>query len=342
MTTTTTTTTTSTSSTPDLAVTTMIDLMKGLWLARALNTAAELALPDLLATGPKSLDHLAHVLNAHPNALRRLLRALISEGFFIESDGLYANTPKSESFRSDFPWSMRASARAQLGQEHYAAWEELLHCTQTGNDGVTKKFGHPIWDYYAQNPHHAAVFHDSMTSLTSGIEAAVLDAFDFSPFHHIIDIGGSHGRLLTQILSQSPASKGTLFDTPRVIAGAQNLDPRITPIAGDFFHAVPAHGDLYTLKFIIHDWPDEDAIKILANIRSAMNPSAKILLIETVIPEGHAPAFSKFMDLNMLVMTGGQERTAAEYADLFRAANLQLSRVIPTQSVCSIIEASAV
>ena len=329
-----------TTSTPDLAISTMIDLMKGQWLARAASVAAELAIPDHLAAGPKSLTDLAAELHTHPNSLRRLLRALISEGFFTESNGLYANSPKSEAFRSDVPWSMRASARAQLGQEHYAAWEELLHCVQTGDEGVTKKFGVPIWDYYAKTPHHAAVFHQSMTSLTSGIEAAVLATYDFTPFTHIIDIGGSHGRLLTQILSKNATAKGTLFDQPRVIAGVQNLDPRITPIEGDFFKSVPAAGDLYTMKFIIHDWSDEDSINILKNVRAAMPPAAKLILIETVIPEGHDPAFAKFMDLNMLVMTGGLERTATEYATLFRAAGLKLSRVLPTHSVCSIIEAT--
>ncbi|HVS73359.1 MAG TPA: methyltransferase [Phycisphaerae bacterium] len=328
-------------STPELAITTQIDLMKNLWLTRAVWAAAELGVADHLIDSPKSAGQLAAALHVHEPALKRLLRALVSEGFFSESNGTYANSPKSEGLRSDLPWSMRASARAQLGQEHYAAWGDLLHSVQTGSDAVSHHFHMPVWDYYTQNPRNAAVFHDSMTSLTSGVEQAVLDAYDFTSFSHIIDIGGGHGRLLSKILATAPNSRGTLFDQPRVLDGAPALDPRIQKTTGDFFHSVPQAGDLYTLKFILHDWNDDQSIAILKNIRAAMAPAARILLIETVIPEGNDPSFAKFLDLNMLVMTGGQERTAAQYAALFRAAGLHLTRVIPTHSPCSIIEAAA-
>jgi hypothetical protein len=327
-------------STPDLAIGTVIDLMKGFWLARAVSVAAELGIADQLVAGPKTLADLARTLQVNENALRRLLRALVSEGFFSETDGRYTNSPKTEGLRSDVPWSMRGSARAQLGQEHYGSWEELLHCVQTGKDGVSKHYGMPIWEYYARNPARAAVFDASMTSLTSGIEQAVLAVYDFSRFSNIVDIGGGHGRLLSQILSKAPSARGTLFDQPHVLAGSSTLDPRIEKVDGDFFKAVPRGGDLYTLKFIIHDWNDEQSIAILKNVRASMAPAGKVLLLETVIPEGTDPAFSKFMDLNMLVMTGGQERTRAEYARLLEAAGLHLQQVVPTQSPCSIVEAT--
>jgi hypothetical protein len=325
---------------PGLAIATFVDLMKNFWLARAVSVAAELGIADQLVAAPQSAAELARTLNVHEPALRRLLRALVSEGFFAESGGRYSNSPKSEALRSDLPWSMRASARAQLGQEHYGSWEELLHCVQTGKDGVNKRYGMPVWEYYTHNPARGQVFHDSMTALTSGIEQAVLAAYDFSPFSHIIDIGGGHGRLLSQLLAAAPRARGTLFDQPRVLSGAPELDPCIEKVPGDFFQSVPAGGDLYTLKFILHDWTDQQSIAILKNIRTAIAPRGKVLLIETVIPDGNDPAFSKFMDLNMLVMTGGQERTAGEYAQLFSSAGFALARVIPTSSVCSIVEAT--
>jgi hypothetical protein len=328
-------------STPDLAIGTLIDLMKNFWLARAVSVAAELGIADRLVAAPRTAAELAEELHLNENALRRLLRALVSEGFFTETDGRFANSPKTEGLRSDVPWSMRASARAQLGQEHYGSWEELLYCLQTGKDGVSKHYGVPVWEYYARNPERGAVFNASMTSLTSGIEHAVLAAYDFTPFSHIVDVGGGHGRLLSQILTAAPSARGTLFDQPGVVGGAPKLDPRIEKAPGDFFQAVPRGGDLYTMKFIIHDWNDEQSIAILKNVRAAMAPAGKVLLLETVIPEGTDPAFSKFMDLNMLVMTGGQERTRAEYARLLAAAGLRLTRVTSTQSPCSIVEAVA-
>jgi hypothetical protein len=239
---------------------------------------------------------------------------------------------------------MRAVARAELGQEHYGSWEELLHCVKTGTTGIKKHYNLEIWDYYPKNPAHGAVFNDCMTNITTGVENAVLAAYDFTPFKHIIDVGGGHGRLLSKMLGKNATAKGTLFDMPPVIEKANELgavESRVTKVPGDFFKEVPAGGDLYTMKFIIHDWADAESITILKNIRKAMAPGAKVSLVELVLPEGHEPAFSKFMDVNMLVMTGGRERTRAEYERLFASAGLKLARVVPTQSLFSVIEATA-
>ncbi len=238
--------------------------------------------------GSKTSDELAAALSVDAGAIRRIMRALVSEGFFSESSGKYTNSPKSEALRSDVPWSMRAVARAELGQEHYGAWEELLHCVKTGKTGMTKKYGMDVWEYYPKNPAHGAVFNESMTNITTGIENAVLAAYDFTPFKHIIDIGGGHGRLLSKMLAKNPDAKGTLFDTPSVIAAANELaalGARATKAGGDFFKAVPSGGDLYTLKFIIHDWADAESIAILKSVRSALAPNGKVILIEMVLPE---------------------------------------------------------
>lgn len=329
----------STQGPPEAVINAYVDLMKQLWLTRAVSVAADLALADHLHSGPKTLDELAAATNSHPASLRRLLRALVSEGFFSESSGRYANTEKSDILRKDHQWSLRGVALTQLGQEHYGAWEELLHCVQTGKTGIEKHYGMNIWQYYASNKQHNDNFNASMTSFNAGIENAIIQAYDFSTFKHIMDIGGGHGRLLAQIIESNPSAKGTLFDQPHVLATAPDR-PSIQKSPGDFFKAIPPGGDLYLLKFIIHDWADKEAIAILRNIRQVIAPAGKVVLVEVVVPEGNNPDFSKFMDINMLVMTGGLERTATEYGELFAKGGFKLNRVIPTKSQFSIVEAS--
>lgn len=333
------------SSPAELAVQTVLGIVQSYWLTRCVWLAAELGIADRVVSSPKSVDELAAALKVGAAPLRRVMRALVSEGFFTESGGKYANSPKSEALRSDVPFSMRSVARAELGQEHYGAWEELLHCVQTGKTGMAKKYNMEIWDYYPKNPHHGAVFNDCMTNITTGVEAAVLGAYDFTPFKQIIDIGGGHGRLLSKMLGKNTTARGTLFDMPNVIAESNATvlphADRVTKVGGDFFRAVPAGGDLYTLKFIIHDWADAESLAIFKSIRAAMAPGAKVALVEIVLPDSNEPHFGKFMDVNMLVMTGGMERTRSEYEKLLAGAGLKVTRIVPTASVFSVVEAVA-
>jgi hypothetical protein len=326
----------------DLAVQTVMGLVHNYWVTRSVWVAADLGIADQLVSGAKSVEEIAKGVGTLPSTTRRLMRALVSEGFFSESGGKYVNSPKSEALRSDVPWSMRAVARAELGQEHYGAWEELLHCMKTGKTGMGKKYGQEIWEYYPAHPQHGSVFNECMSNITTGVEMAVLAAYDFTPFKHIVDVAGGHGRLLKKVLGKNSTAIGTLFDMPSVIEASHELDGlanRTTKVAGDFFKAVPAGGDLYMLKFIIHDWADAESVTILRNVREGMAAGGKVILVEMVLPDSNEPSIGKFMDLNMLVMTSGMERTKSEYEKLLAAAGLKLSRVVTTGSIFSVVEA---
>ncbi|MFN2540569.1 MAG: methyltransferase, partial [Chthoniobacterales bacterium] len=231
-----------------------------------------------------------------------------------------------------------------LGEEHYPAWGELLHSVRTGEIAFDRAFGMPVWKFFSQNPDNAQTFNDAMTGLTLAVNDAVISSYDFSAIRTIVDIGGGHGSLLASILEAHPKMKGVLFDAPPVIDGAQSrfqsegLANRCELVAGDFFASVPLGGDAYILKWIIHDWDDERCIKILKNCHRAMTEDGKLLLVEAVVPRGSELHFSKFMDLNMLVMTGGRERTADEYRTLLEASGFKLTRIVPTDSAMSVIE----
>ncbi|HET9478201.1 MAG TPA: methyltransferase [Pyrinomonadaceae bacterium] len=315
----------------------MLQIITGFWISRAVYVIAKLGISDLLQTGPKSVDELAKATETHMPALFRILRALASAGIVKrESDGRFALTPLSETLVTGVPGSMRWFIVSELGQEHYPAWGNLMHSVKTGEIAFDNHFGMDIWAYFKQNPEDAAVFNDSMSGMTAAVNEAITSLYDFSQFDKVIDIGGGHGGLITSILKQNPKTKGVLFDAAQVIEGARprleqtGVADRCEAIAGDFFKAVPAGGDVYVMKWIIHDWDDEKAVAILKNCRSQMQPNGRLIVVDCVVPEGDQPDFSKTFDLNMLVMTGGKERTEAEFDQLFAAAGFKLLRVIPT------------
>jgi cyclopropane fatty-acyl-phospholipid synthase-like methyltransferase len=250
----------------------------------------------------------------------------------------------SELLVTDAPGSLRWFAISELGQEHYPAWGNLMQSVKTGEIAFDSHFGADIWKYFAQNPEDAAVFNNSMSGVTAATNDQIRSLYDFSAFGTLVDVGGGHGGLITSIVQDYPNLKGILFDAPQVIDGARpkieaaGLADRIETVAGDFFKAVPAGGDAYIMKWIIHDWDDEKAITILKNCRSQMKPNGKVIVVDSVVPENDEPDFSKFFDLNMMVMTGGKERTAKEFAELLDAAGFRLLRVIPTAMPTSIVE----
>lgn len=340
----------STLSIPSAAVPTpaerMFGFIENLWAGRTVYVAAKLGLADHLADGPKTVDELAAATAAHAPSLYRLLRALAGiDVVRQDAHGKFELTPFGEALQSNAPGSLRSTAIVELGDDHYAAWENLLHSVRTGETAFDAKFGMPIWKFYEQNPENGSNFDRCMTELTGAIHDAILETYDFAPFQHLTDIGGGHGALVTAILKEYPHLRGTVFDQPYVAEGASqtfadaHLRARTAAVGGDFFESVPAGADLYTMKFIIHDWDDQRCIRILRNIRDAIVPTGRLLIFDTVIPEGNEPHFGKFFDLNMLVMTGGRERTEKEFAALLRQGGFHLSRVISTQSVISIVEA---
>jgi SAM-dependent methyltransferase len=327
----------------------MLQIISGFWISRSVYVIGKLGIPDLLQTGPKTAEELAAATNTDAPSLFRILRALVSVGVLKSAEGgRFAQTPLSETLVTDAPGSLRWFAISELGQEHYPAWGNLMHSVKTGEIAFDNFFGVDVWKYFQQNPEDAAVFNNSMSNMTAAVNDALTSLYDFSQFGKIVDVGGGHGGLITAILQKNPEVKGVLFDAPQVIEGAQSkiaaagLANRVETVAGDFFKSVPEGGDAYIMKWIIHDWDDEKSNAILRNCRKQMKANGKLILVDCVVPETDEPHFSKFIDLNMLVMTGGKERTQKEFAQLLTDAGFKLVRVIHTDLPTSIVEAEPV
>lgn len=327
----------------------MLQMVSSFWVTRAICIAAQLGLADLVKAEPQTAAQLAAATGTHERSLYRLLRALASVGIFVEDEAQrFAQTPLSDTLRTDAPVSLRWTAMVELGQEHFVGWGNLLHSIQTGEIAFEAHYKMNAWEYYAQNPEHGQNFNNSMTGFTALVNQALRQAYDFSGFTKLVDVAGGLGALLASILPDYPALQGVLFDQPHVLADAGPLleaagvRDRCELVSGDFFQAVPAGGDAYILKFIIHDWDDDRSIAILRNIHRAMPAHGKLLLGEMVVPPGNQPDFSKFLDLNMLVMTGGCERTAEEFRQLLGKAGFRLTRIVATSSPMSLVEAEKV
>jgi len=318
-------------------------MFAGSWIAQGMWVAAELGIADLLTQGPRTTKELAEKARAHTGALYRLLRALAGVGVFAQDEhGRFALTPLADLLRTDASGSQRAVA-IMMGAEFHAAWGELLHSVRTGEPGFNRRFGRPFFEYMMEHPERHSLYDAAMEAVHGGETEPVLDAYDFSAFGTIADIGGGNGSALTGILTRYPAMKGILFDLPAVAErtrsdlSGSSLADRIRIEGGDFFSAIPAGADAYVLRHILHDWEDPDAIAILRQCRKAMGPGSKIVVVEMVIPPGNDPSFGKWLDL-MMLLVAGRERTADEYSSLFWKAGLEMSRVIPTASDVSIVE----
>lgn len=314
----------------------------GFMVTKCLSAVAAHNVADALKDGPLYYTMLAAATGTDQRALHRVMRMLSGLGLFAEVEpGTYALTPASELLRSDHPQSMRGMAVMITSESHWQPWGRMEDTLRTGESGPRHAFGMDIFTWFQQDGNRGQweIFNAAMTSFSGGVAQAVADSYDFSGFRHLVDIGGGHGYFLRTLLSRAPAARGTLFDLPGVIAGAPS-DARIETVAGDFFAGVPAGGDCYTLKHIIHDWSDDHCRRILQHIATAMRQEARVLVCETVMPETPEPHPAKFMDVNMLAMTeGGCERTEREFAALFASAGLRLHAIHPTPSPISIVEA---
>ncbi|MFN2531963.1 MAG: methyltransferase [Pyrinomonadaceae bacterium] len=327
----------------------MLNIINGFWISRAVYIIAKLGIPDILRDGARTAEELAQATNTHAQSLFRVLRALASVGVVaVEDDNRFRLTPLSETLVTDAQGSLRWFVISELGEEHYSAWEDVIHSVRTGEIAFDHHFGMPVWEFFSRNPENAALFNNSMSSMTAAVNAAIASVYDFSLFKNIVDVGGGHGGLITAVLSVNPNLQGVLFDAPQVIEGsseriaAAGLSERCETVGGDFFESVPAGGDCYILKWIIHDWNDEQSITILKNCRNQMTPDGRLILVEAVVPESNEPHFAKFIDLNMLVMTGGKERTAREYEQLLATAGFKVNKILPSDLPTSVIEAQPI
>lgn len=323
----------------------LLNVLVGFWTGRAVYIAAKLGIADLIKDGPKTVDELAPLTGSDPSSLYRVMRALASAGWFEEdAEGRFGPTPFTAAIETNSPVSLRHLAMTELGEEHYPAWENVLYSVRTGEIAFNDRFGMSNWEYWSKHPEHADTFNKGMSDLTALTEPGLIAAYDFSEFDSIVDVGGGRGTLLASILKQNASASGIVLDLPHVIELARQ-DPattaignRIELVEGDFFESVPAGGDAYILKWILHDWNDAQCITILKNCREAIAPTGKLLVIEAPLPGRNEPSLNKFMDLNMLVMTGGCERTESEYRDLFAAAGFRLQQIIATPTGFSWLE----
>ena len=326
----------------------MLEMIIGAWRAQGIAVAADLKVADALADGPLAADELARRVGADPDALARLMRALISEGIFTRrDDGRFALNALGETLRSDGPMSMAGMARMVGNPAHREHWSGLLDAVQTGEAFPPKLRGMSAWEFLAEQPEIAAIFNDAMTSVSELAIAPVVAAYDFAPYRTIIDVGGGHGRLLSAIIAATPGAQGVLYDLPHVVEGAPELlgkhgvEDRVRIEGGSFLDAVPAGGDAYVMKNVIHDWADAEAVTILSNVRKAARTGATLLLVEFVIPDHNRAFIGKWADMEMLVQAGARERTADDYRKLYEQAGFQMTRVVPTAGPISLVEGKA-
>ena len=325
----------------------ILQMLTGKWVAQAVSVAATLGVADLLRHGPQDVEHLARATSTHADSLYRLLRALASVGIFAETDGgRFTLTPMAQCLRGDAPDSVRNWARLHGIPLFWRSWGELLHSVKTGETGLKQAFGMSgPFEYLSQHPEEARVFNDAMTDLARSQSPSIAAAYEFGRFKKLIDLGGGHGTLLMTILRRYPGLRGVVFDLPQVVTGAKaalaaaGLSDRCEAIAGDILESVPAGADGYLTRGVIHGFDKEHALIVLGNIRRAIQPEGRLLLLEFVIPPGNQASLGKLLDLQMLVIPGGRERTEEEFRELFGAAGFRLSGIHPTATPQSIVEA---
>ncbi|HLO01111.1 MAG TPA: methyltransferase [Pyrinomonadaceae bacterium] len=320
-------------------------MSQGHYLSQALYAVAKLGVADVIGDCRSSVAELALAAGGDEKVLYRVMRALAGFGVLHEEEGrLFSLTPAGQLLRSDHPQSLRHAVIFRC-EENYDAFRALVHSVRTGENAFKRVFGAPRFEYLKSNKEANASFQEGMKAITKADTAALLKAYDFSAFKTVVDVGGGNGALLSGILERSPHVSAILFDQAATIelarggAGGQLHGCRL--VAGNFFEAVPEGGDLYILKSVIHDWPDEPAVTILLNCRAAMGEKGKLLVIDRVIGPPNEASYALFVDLAVLVEHGGQERSQKEFETLFDQAGLKLIRVIETESSFHIMEAAA-
>ena len=315
----------------------MLGLLSGYWYSQCLYVMAELGIADLLAKGPRSASDLAVEARSRPESLYRFLRALASAGILRELDSQqFALTAISETLRSDHPESLRSVALLGGHPAHWRAWGNLLHSVQTGETAFAVANSESFFEVLARDHSLSSTFQGVLDRL-GAVDRAVAGAVDLNNYKRIVDVGGGHGGLARQIAASHPLSTVVLYDREHVLSTASAEGVEF--VSGDFFESAPRDCDAYFLKFVLHDWDDARATTILINCRKAMRENGRVFVIEIPIPPDTTASMAKTHDVNMLVLTGGRERTVDEYQSLFTAAGLELIRSIPTTAGVSVLEA---
>lgn len=326
----------------------LLELAMGSMVTQAIHVAAELRIAEVLYEGPLAPAQIAERVDADAEAVHRLLRLLASHHIFEgREDGTYALTPMADALRADHPLTMRDIAVLMGHPIHWEDWSHLLDSVRTGEPSLPKLRGMGAFEYLEANPEYGQVFIKGMGNMSDTETQPVVGSYDFSQFGTVVDFCGGQGGLLAGILQSAPGTRGILSD-PRVggngaaeFLAEQGVADRSSTHAGGLFDPVVEGGDAYVLKHIVHDWPEHQVLEILRNVRAAIKPGGKLLLVEMVIPEDelNAPHSGKLVDMWLMLLVGGKERTATQYADLVARAGFKLERVVPTGSPVSIVEA---
>jgi hypothetical protein len=333
----------------DADATALLQLIMGFRLTQMVYAAAKLGVADHLREGPRTAQAFAEAVGAHPQSLGRLLRGLASVGIFSETEtGEFELTARGRFLCSDTPGSLRSLAVLYGEDWLWRGYGNTLHSVRTGGPGFDHAHGAPLYDYLETHPEAALAFDAAMSGYSALEAKAILDAYDFSAVRTFIDVGGGLGELATTLLRAHAHLVGTIYEragtieqTRRAVTAA-GLSERCNCVGGDFFVSVPPADGVVLLKSVIHNWDDEKATAILRNCRRGMQPGARLLIAERVIAPGNAAPEAKLFDISMLVVVGGQERTPSEYGALLAAAGFELTRIIPTASSLSLIEARLV
>ncbi|MFE3498933.1 methyltransferase [Kitasatospora sp. NPDC059160] len=324
----------------------LIDEALGFLFPAALRAAADIGVADHLADGPRAPAELAAATGTDADGLHRVLRLLATRGVVREDDrGRFALTETGQALRGDVPYSARTAVLMLTDRTMWRPAGELTRCLTDGTSAFEALFGMPFFDHFAQDERTAAVFHVGMAAMSDPENALIAAACDFPKAGTVVDVAGGHGGLLLEVLRRNPGLDGVLFDRAHVLAGhrlgpAAEVAGRWTTVEGDFFEAVPP-GDVHVLKRITHDWDDDRCVTLLGHCRRALRPDGRVLVVDAVVPPGNAPHQSKALDLMMMASLAGRERTEEDFAELFRRAGLRLSRVLPTPTVLSVVEAVA-
>jgi len=324
----------------------MLQMITSHWISQTVAALARLAIPDAVAELQLTSSEIAAKCGSHADATYRLLRTATGLGLFVEvTPDVFRLTPLGATLRSNVPESMRDLAIAETDQGHWLAWGKLSDSIRTGERGAPKALGKELFEWYREHPQDAATFGGAMSGLAAMVAGEVATACNFTKAKTIVDIGGSHGTLLATVLRNHTHLSGIVFDLPDVTDRARsNLDAaglasRVEAVGGDFFIDVPA-GDIYLLKQVLHDWNDEQCKIILSHCAKRMTDGGRVCIVEMVIPDDNSPSMASMMDLNMLVMLPGRERSLREYRSLLESAGLKFERLIQTHSPFQIVEAA--
>ena len=321
----------------------MMQMITGMWVSKSIGVLSRLGVADHMATGPTPVGDIAAAVSVNSDALFRMMRALAAVGVFERTNGdHFSLTETGGLLRSDAPGSLRWFAVIHTESCQWQPWEKALDVLKTGESQAKSALGGiDVWKYYDQHPEELEAFARAMGDLSAAALGPIAEAYDFGGLSRIVDVGGSHGSVLDVALGGAPEAQGVLFDAPSVVevvdlSKLQHGD-RIEKTGGDFCASVPADGDDYILKHIIHDWSDEHAITILRRVREAIADDGRLLVMEMVLSD-ESPPFAPWLDVHMLVMLDGKERTEAEFATLLDEAGFRLNRVVATKCPVSIIE----